>query len=186
MKLVSQSYWWSFRIHKQCFTGSSFYDYFEHVDLVTTMCGGHGSEHLGKQLSHLLALENILNVSRAAVTSRNDVPRLTLPFSMVYTCQLFPDTERGLIKSKHFLPLHAPPTQERKKKKKRRYVTSRFQRPLGKPLNHLIQTTPSVNFKVKTFHWDITFRFDISLLPWHTHQLAEKQGDSSKNEMESC
>lgn len=88
------------------------------MDLVTTMCGGHGSEHLGKQLSHLLALENILNVSRAAVTSRNDVPRLTLPFSMVYTCQLFPDTERGLIKSKHFLPLHAPPTQERKKKKK--------------------------------------------------------------------
>lgn len=147
--------------------------------------GGHGPEHLGKQLSRPLTLENKLNMSKAAVTSRNEVPRLTLPFSMVYTCQLLPDTEIELINSKYFLPLHAPPKQGRKKKKKRRYVISRFQRPLGKPLNHLIQTTPSVNFKVKTFHWVITFRFDISLLPCHTHQVAERQSDSGKNEIES-
>jgi len=44
---------------------------------------------------------------------------------------------------------------------------------------HLLSTLN----KVKTFQQDINFRFDILFLPCHTDQLAEKQGDSSKNEI---
>lgn len=65
--------------------------------------------------------------------------------------------------------------------KKIRYAILWFQRPLWKSVNQLIQITPYVSFKVKTFHQDITFRFHILLFPL-SHQLAEKQGDSSKNE----
>lgn len=123
-----------------------------------------------KAISCPLTLKNKWNMSKAAVTPRNEVPRFTLPFSIVCTCQQLPDTDTDLIKGKYFLPLHVSLKRGRKRIK---YVILWFQRPSGKPLNQLIQITPYVSFKVKTFHQDLTFGFDI-LFFLLSHQLADK------------
>lgn len=76
-------------------------------------------------------------------TSRNEVASFILPFSVACTCQLLSNTKIQLISSKYLCPYTYLLKLEEKKSND---AVLEFQSHLGKPLNDLIETTPSVNF----------------------------------------